>query len=304
MKTVTIFEGPDGSGKTTLVDHLSKKLGPDFKVINHGPYPGEAQIAHYYRASLMETERHHVFLDRCWLAEPIYGAAFRGGADRVGVASRRMLDRIALGRDGVVVLCRPPYEKCRETFVQRKGIEYLDTPEQLNDVYRRYGKMVTDLPVVCYDYTNDNMDDVIDRVVKARGPVNTGPGIGHWDPGHVTLMVGDRMNGKPGDPLSDLPFVSFNEGGCSAWLARGLESASVPEDELYWINAFDRNGDATWDDFVGELSPKKVIALGENAAAWCAAAGVKYSRVQHPQFWKRFRSSEHYPLFSLLEEVI
>lgn len=298
---LTIFEGADCAGKTTLIETLRKTRRG--RVIHHGAYAGERQIAHHYLASLNASFVAPVLMDRSWLAEPIYGAAFRNGVERIGVATRRMLERVALSRSACVVRCAPPFERCAEAFAKRKGLEYLDNVEQLRAVYLGYHAMTTQLPMVDYDYTTDDVETMWARATAARSPKNLGPGIGHWaERGGVTLLVGAQMNAP--ESAHDLPFVSFNGGGCSAWLAEGLESAGIPETSLYWVNALTPDGGVTKADFVDELRPRRTIALGADAAAWCVAAGIAHSTTQHPQFWRRFRSQEDYPLLAMLQEVL
>lgn len=302
MNTVTIFEGADGAGKTTLIEALGPRHAT--AVLNHGPYQNETSIAHHYCKSLRAARDGPVFLDRSWLAEPIYGRAYRNGQDRVGVAGRRMLDRVALSLGGVVVRCAPAFERCAAAFTRRKAAhgEYLDNEAQLRAVYHGYQEdLRTDLPVVDFNYVVDSAPDLWHRVAAQRSLGNDGPGIGRWAPGEVTLLVGDRMNSS-GD--WDLPFVSFNRGGCSGWLAEGLEAEGVAERDLYWINSTDLDGRSTDAAFVAALRPRQVIALGANAAKWCEVNKVAHVTVPHPQFWKRFKMREPYPLLGLLQGVL
>lgn len=134
--------------------------------------------------------------------------------------------------------------------------------------------------------------------------VNHGPGAGAFRPGHVTLLVGDKPNlPRTGQHLFyRVPFLSMHGGGCSRWLADQLEEAWVPESSLYWINASDGAGIGTEHAFIEKLQPRKVIALGAEAAKWCVEARLqgRYDQVPHPQYWKRFGKGEHYPLLDFL----
>ncbi len=303
MNTVTIFEGADGAGKTTLIEALAPRVKAT--VFHHGTYPGEMHIARHYLASLKAACDGPVFMDRSWLAEPIYGRAFRNGEDRVGVAARRMLERVALSLGAVVVRCAPSFDVCAEAFARRRALhgEYLDTKAQLRAVYHGYQEdLRTDVPVIDFDYTSQSAPDLWRRIEVVRPKVNDGPGIGRWAPGEVTLLVGDRMNSHGGD--LDLPFISFNRGGCSAWLAEALEATEVPERDLYWVNARGLDGVAIKAEFVGMLKPKQVIALGAAARTWCATNRVLHATVPHPQFWKRSKSTAPYPLLGLLQEAL
>lgn len=308
MKRVIIVEGPDGCGKSVLATDLARRRGA--LLTRHGPYPGDgARVWLRYLEAMLPAyaDVADVVLDRSWLSEPIYGAAYRGGTNRISVAARRALERVALGRDAAVVMCRVPKLRCFENFRRRKaeGGEYLDDVKQLNavyDGYKRltyaagYGGAFTDR-WWHYDFTDEekNVDGLaVDLNYGSAKTENLGPGIGAWRPGEVTLLVGERPGGFGG--RWHLPFVS--DQGCSAWLAEQLEAAKIPERDLYWINARQSRGerDWTWSDFLDDLRPKKVIALGEDAVAWCQDATTSYVAVDHPQYWKRFHHSKPYPL--------
>lgn len=129
---------------------------------------------------------------------------------------------------------------------------------------------------------------------------NRGPGAGAYRRGAV-LLVGERPHvARSGQLKHRLPFVSFDGAGCAPWLAEQLELAGVPETDLYWVNAYDALGVPTDPAFVRDLQPRKVVALGKQAAEWCRDAGLSFVEVPHPQFWKRFKSGEPYPLLDVL----
>ena len=129
-------------------------------------------------------------------------------------------------------------------------------------------------------------------------PYNHGPGGGMWAEG-VTLLVGERANYK-GPHFFLVPFASMTRAGCSAWLTEQLIMHGVMERQLYWINA--QRIDGTWTDhqFIQSLKPSKIIALGGIAERWCLANHIEHQSVTHPQFHRRFKSKEPYPLMDLL----
>lgn len=305
---ITIFEGPDGAGKTTLASwYAENRVDVDAGVAyveHHGPYDGEANVAPNYAASLVRATHNHVVCDRAWLSEPIYGRVYRGGANRVGPAYRRMLERLAWTRQAVVVVALPPFRLVRERWRATDRMEYLDDVGQLRRVWNAYAKLDVDLPIVRATEADLDPGKLAERIVEVRPFRPLGPGGGAWLPGEVTLIVGDR----PGTPTSDVPdygvpFVSFSRVGCSYFLAEALEAAGIPESTLYWVNAYERSGKRTDPGFVDLLQPKRVVALGFHAAAWCERAGIAYDQVHHPQHWKRFHYRRRYPLVDLLKET-
>lgn len=316
---LTILEGPDGGGKTTF----TRGYASGAPVYDHGPYPDATArtLPILYAPMIQEAResRRLVVGDRSWLAEPVYGAAYRNGANRLTVVARRMLERAALDARAVVALFLPGIERCVETFAARRGEEYLDSVGQLEAVYAGYlgylvdGPMrpglfgyLTDLPLVVADWTRHRPGQLAELIEAARPRFGHGPGAGHLDQGSV-LLVGDRPS-EPDPVLRDAPFTSFHRGGCSAWLAELLEEEGVPERRLYWVNANTTGGTVRRRELTELLEQhafREVVALGENAAHSLRSIGLAYLRsVEHPQYWKRFHHHERYPLLDVLQEVL
>ncbi len=310
MKTVmTIFEGPDGGGKSVAMRAIANGIQGYTISMHHGPYAGEQKILGKYLNPMLTELRQlvHVFYDRSWLSEQVYGTVHRSGADRLGVGGRRMLERVALACRGVVVLAVPPYEVCEEAYLARRDEEYLNTTAALRDVWGYYAaqNFRTDLPIVRFDYTTVKIETLREMIEEARPAANGGPGVGHWKKG-ATLLVGERQNYDarfkyhPG-----LCFVAQNESrvGCSYWLAEQLEEWGVPESDLYWVNARMAGGQSTRPDFIAQLEPRRIIALGTVAEAWVRyyARIEPFVAIEHPQYHRRFRHDKPYALEMVLK---
>jgi hypothetical protein len=297
---IIILEGPDGAGKSVLAETLRIRLTRDgWAVIthHHGPYPNLKDPSLYYLSSMrrrahFKQARYAVILDRSWLSEPIYGEVLRGGLDRVGVASRRMLERVALKCGALVVLCYPPYEACRTNWQARRAQELVPDAAWLRAIHDLYAPLRflerTNLMVLRYDYAGERgqLDAILEALEIERQRLTPAAGIGLWSDSS-TLLVGDRVS-RHG--WQDLPFVSFKKGGCSAWLATRLEAWGVSERRLYWVNAHEQSPELLgWPQ-----APKKIVALGQVAARWLERAGLDYASVPHPQAHKRFHFNEEY----------
>lgn len=327
MKRIYILEGADGCGKSVLATALARQYHAI--LTRHGPYPGDGdRVWLRYLAAMLPAYAGiaSVVMDRSWLSEPIYGDAYRGGANRISTAQRRMLERVALGRGAAVVLCRIPWTRCAENFRRRKaeGGEMLDDTAQLKKVYDGYKRLqfakaydgwnTPPLRMVPHNFTDAGV--TINRVMSdlnhgSDAEVNPGPGIGAWREERSVLLVGERPGGWGG--RWHLPFVSPNAGGCSAWLADRLEEAGIPESALYWVNAVDgpeAHGDELRGEFIAQLRPRAIFALGERAANWLSArVNLKSGMppvivVDHPQHHKRFHHSKPYPLLKEIQRVL
>lgn len=303
---VTIFEGPDCCGKSTLIDKLMKAGAAQRQLhFDNAPGVGMELISQYLKP--LQTQRpdvKHLVYDRSWLSEPIYGRVMRAGADRIGIAGQRYLERLAFARRAVVVMPGATLAQCAQRYAARKSLEYLDSEAKLRAMYDLYAQLGqrTALPAFIAE-PDVTPTRLMERLAAERPAANAGPGIGHWAPGRVTLLVGEQTNDLS-RAEGELPFVDRHNRttGCSFWLAYQLEQWGVSERDLYWINALDRKNVSAPPDFLAALQPRRVIALGKVAERWCQrVARVKHEAVEHPQYWKRFRHHEAYPLKELLK---
>lgn len=117
------------------------------------------------------------------------------------------------------------------------------------------------------------------------------------------LIVGDRPG--PSAPKIEgyhhTPFYSTKH--CSGWLNILLNSSNINESILTWINAYDENGKSYSHNGISDST--EIIALGGNASKWLQSKGLsKFTKVHHPQFWKRFNSKMDYPLIDILRQKV
>ena len=309
-RRLIIFEGPDGAGKSTLAKSWAAAHGARYTHLGAFPDHDGAELCRRYVDAMLPAVLGHedVAMDRCWISEPIYGAAFRGGEDRVGFR-RRALERLAWRCQTTVIVCLPPYSTCVTTFIARKGEEYLERVEQLTEVWHDYDarastSTLTSLPTVTFDpraydlaVACEHLDDLlvtthaIPHFVEPRTAGNLKARV---------LLVGERFGPvKRVDPTYQWPFGSLSFAGCSHWLGEQLDSAGIGEDRLLWVNSDGLT------DAIGLTTGLSIVALGKTAEAELRRRGrVPDAVVLHPQFWKRFCHSEPYPLVNVLKELL
>jgi len=287
---ILILEGPDGAGKTTLAETLRHRFQDKSMVhiVKHGPYTGvepEHLCRIYFRSmSPALTFDDVVIMDRSWLSEPIYGEVYRNGANRIDVERKRMLERVALSRGAVVIHCQPDFETCVEAFEKRIGEEYLDDISQLEAVYNEYESigLTTSLPTIHYDYTQDSIDWLLDKISRVSIK-NGASGGGCFKQGNILMLCdkGPRTNVRASAVV--IPFINFlDNDGPSRMLAEALEHEGVSERELYWINTQTYQGTPTEPDFIKDLKPSKIFALGNNAYTWALNNNVKAIKLPPP----------------------
>jgi thymidylate kinase len=289
---IIILEGPDGAGKTTLAETLRQRLQSDHmtQIVKHGPYTNlvaEELCKIYFRSMTQAlTYNDHVIMDRSWLSEPVYGSVYRGGANRVDMPRKRMLERVALARGAVVVQCQPSFDLCATTFASRSEDEYLDTIKQLRQVYDEYEtlKLHTDLPVVHYDYQYDEVDDLMEKINTASTK-NGSDGGGTFKEGNYLMLCdrGPRTNVRHGAAV--VPFINFlDNDGPSRMLAETLDREGIPESQCYWVNTQTFQGTPTNPAFIRELKPSRIFALGNNAFTWALNNSVQAHKLPPPLY--------------------
>lgn len=310
-----IVEGPDGAGKTTLINTLTR-FRPGDRFVHHDAYLGETHIAAQYLGPMLDAwqrkiarRAHTLVMDRSWLAEPIYGDVMRNGENRIATWQRRILERTFMGLGGVVVVCMPPVDSCIRAWRSRRHTEYPDSETRLRKIWDGYAAAIghwhaRGLAVVPYDYESDpGCEGLLTRLDRAiLTAENPAPGAGCYSSARWAL-IGDTI-GAGYDYGPQPPFSVVDGAECSCWLASQLEAWGVPETDLYWINHHEASAMspnvANW---LNARFGDHIVAFGKSAETWCEAAGVaSYTVIHHPQYWKRFHSNETYVLKEIFDD--
>lgn len=161
------MEGPDNSGKSTLVKWLADKAGA--RVI-HSARPGPVQelkerIRATFRADdLASKDGSAIIFDRVsFISEHVYGPAFRDGCLLCKDGIEPFHLQAFRGRGGRVVYCRPPDHVIADASTHQ--LKDADTPEHLQKVTANLVKIAhiydermlqlwqKGIPVLPYDWT-------------------------------------------------------------------------------------------------------------------------------------------------------
>lgn len=299
---ITIFEGPDGAGKTTLARDYAAATGGRY--LAFGPFLHvHRDLARLYAEAIIpacQKPAIDLVLDRCWISEAPYGSVMRNG-DRLGVR-RRILERLAMRASTIVVMMLPEWRVVQERYRDRHDREYVDHVDKLERIYLHYAHTkLTDLPkITLYDDTPVNDILWLDDTSRLDQACHRHPYVG--SAGNLdapVLLVGDKFTKhRDGDMLYQWPFGSFS--GSSTWLTGQLELGNVSERDLVWINA-----DQPDDDIQSiALGRRCVIALGHTANNRLTGLGIGHVTFDNPQWWKRFRYFEPYALVPFVKEVL
>ena len=266
-KSITIFEGVDGAGKTTVAKRYAKATGAKYTAFKEYPHMGPGYSRMYLEAMLpaiMGWE--DIVFDRSWLSEWPYADVYRNGHRRLTVAARRVLERVALRCQTCVVLCNPGIDAVEASYQQRQQDEMLKSMDQVRQVYRAYLCPRTALPTVGYDYALYPQEEGDIHLLSDIMKVRTKPSQAR------VPVVGTRqavliVAGKYHHPVAEcnlhtpIPFTDFNEAGRLSRLAALLEETHVGEHKIMWV-------DTGWEhslELLGEYPQSFVLALDDDA---------------------------------------
>ena len=289
---IIIVEGPDGAGKTTLIKQIYEWLSKDddTTVVHHGPYKGvgEGEMARIYFNAMSPalTYGKHVIFDRSWVSDPIYGEVYRGGQNRIPLHQRRMLERAALSRGGVMISCRPSFEACAEAFNSGRE-EYLDNEEQLKQVYDKYTaweRNFTSMPLIEYNYEQDTTQTILNEL-ELHQTQNPYGGGGEFMLGNVLVLCSKWKMATSRPCAVVVPYVNFTDmrpDAPATIIANEFERVNLVESDLYWVNVESTSGVALSTKIVHEMRPRRIIAIGSQPKQWCLSNGIDAEFVTHP----------------------
>jgi thymidylate kinase len=163
---VIIVEGPDGAGKSTLIENLGhirvslKSLRGGIGGAGHHNDQGwgdDPLVA--YTRKIIDAEGSRIAYDRFHLSEIVYGPMLRG-TQLISEPDLIMLTNYIRGKCIPVILCLPPVNVTIEN-VSREGRERpsYQTESFLRQAYKGFERLAPWATIV-YDYTRDRIPTI------------------------------------------------------------------------------------------------------------------------------------------------
>lgn len=309
--TLTIIEGPDCAGKSTLagrvVDLLRRTYPGEHVEYRHCGVPTQHPLDEYV-APLLDyrpgTGR-HVVCDRWHVGETVYPAVLDRPTDMTD-AVRTYVEAFLRSRGARLIYCQASYSHLVDCGVARD--DPADEVERVPAVRAAFNHAVarTSLPTHVVDATRPTgyLDELALKVVAfASHTASTSEVLSAFrtyvgPPRPLLLLVGDRR-GTPSHDLAefgDWPAFAPRAGTSGDYLLRTLtlEELRVARHGLTLgdvglANACDVDDvHALW----LALDRPSVVGLGNNAQRALRALGVPHREARHPQYVRRFTHHE------------
>lgn len=149
---ILIIEGPDGSGKTTLAEKLSKQTG--YPII-HRTQPKTEEEKKLMMGEYLQTIRSgkNMIFDRCWYSEMAYGPVMR---DSSVISYPEMYElEEHLAKYGAIIIYATGPKAALWQRCQKRGEDYITSRDDFNAICENFDKIMRvphHIPVVRYEY--------------------------------------------------------------------------------------------------------------------------------------------------------
>jgi len=288
-----IIEGPDGAGKSTLVQYIKKET--TFGVLKPY-YPKSNQLAYYLHTPPMY---YGYFLERYYLSELAY-PQFKQDRKVMVPWGQFQIEAAMLPYAPVIFYLRPE----RETIIKNiktRGDDYVDEND-VDKMLKVYDSIVerSFIPVVRYDFEKDDMALKIEEAVSKhvssdsecsdlRGYLYTGS----IKKGGIMIIGEDPSNKSIGSGYIK-GFLS--DKGSSLFLHQCLWRAGIYEHTMpyftNWSKGFDNDDDRmrVLKEEIDAIKPRKIITMGKEVTQ---KTGIGGGELEHPSYVKRFNSANY-----------
>ena len=158
---LAVIEGPDGSGKTTLIETLRRELGLYFWVMRPSRPPSELyEIMEVLTWVSRRPWVQAIVMDRHpGISEPIYGPLLRN----VNLLEK-MPPSLVLDDIDFIIYCRPPLDTILENVGRSRAVQMAGVVDHTPELVAAYDAKIADtvcldVPVYVYDYTHMVLSD-------------------------------------------------------------------------------------------------------------------------------------------------
>jgi len=167
-----VVEGPDGAGKTTLIqrilDAMPIKLHDRFSTSVGGPMDSLAQRVSDDISTLFNPDPPYLYDRHPIISEPIYGPVIRGKVpESFRSFSWTLARRGEVAHNCLVVLCLPSLGLVRDNVARNDQMP--GVVEHIDEIWSRYNAMMWPGAMVRYNYASSNVDAILTTIRRVVG---------------------------------------------------------------------------------------------------------------------------------------
>ena len=153
-----IVEGPDCSGKSTVVDRIKNALRWDSKSLHHKE--GD-QFLRYLKEYALNSQ---IVFDRSHFSEIVYSILWRNGSPFSG-KEKEMLDELCRYRTLIIFTC-PDLKTMKKRYNERKFMQQIKYNE-LERSRKLFCQMFRNIPYILYRSENyDELEALVKKVAE------------------------------------------------------------------------------------------------------------------------------------------
>lgn len=151
---IIIMEGPDGSGKTTLAEQLSRQTG--YEII-HRTKPANEEEKKAMHLMYLKTiaKNKNVIFDRCWYSEMAYGPVMRDDSV-ITYPQMYELEKALAKKGAMIIYCTGNRDEMWKRATSR-GEDYITSPTDYINICNNYDELFSVphlIPVTRYRIEN------------------------------------------------------------------------------------------------------------------------------------------------------
>lgn len=172
---LVIIEGPDGSGKTTLI--AQEFTNRKFSVVHNGVYPSPDEAYRNYELQIgivrnnRDANKLNIVHDRSYISQAVYGPIMRN--EHIDWEAHEKIDRLVLAARGVIVYCRTDASMGNWRARLAKKGEYITDDKKYIAVCQGFDVILsrrTQVPVLIYDYLDPQNAQfpLFERIIDTR----------------------------------------------------------------------------------------------------------------------------------------
>ena len=291
---IVVVEGPDRTGKTTLCEGLHDALG--WEVIHSGP-PSRHPLQEYVLALEERLIHRNLILDRWHLGEWVYPQLYPTGRRPLPAGYWLWIELFLRARGALLIVMNddPADIKQRVSedddsylkLQQVEGCVTLFSQALAHSILNKFQCSISFTEI-------DKVTETIKRFPTALyAPEPRMLGMPPYRRQGI-MLVGDEL-GRPNPPEAthQVPFAPYPQASGQFLMSALVTWPQHLQQKLQIVNSLRPDGnDEDLHGLVKRFEPEAVVALGQRAADRLSEQGVDHTRVQHPQYMRRFKFNQ------------